>query len=157
MVVVLSSGTERDAGRTRAARPRRRSRVALDNAKFALTGGGELAAGAYRLDTGSARCPRGRARGFPLRLVWRDRAAGIAARAPLKLGADWSLGAALTGDETLDGRVSLFRESGDVVVSGEGRVVLAITKRARRPISAAARPACRRASPARTSARRVPA
>ncbi|MBP6097010.1 MAG: translocation/assembly module TamB domain-containing protein [Methyloversatilis sp.] len=126
MVVVLSSELTATlaAPAPLAASPRR---VALDGAAFTLTAGGELAL-LHTVWTPDRVDTRGRARGFPLRLVWRDRAAGIAARAPLKLGADWSLSAALTGDETLDGRVTLFRESGDVVVSGEGRVVLAISE-----------------------------
>ena len=126
MVVVLSSELTATlaAPAPLAASPRR---VALDDAVFTLTAGGELAL-LHTVWTPDRVDTRGRARGFPLRLVWRDRAAGIAARAPLKLGADWSLSAALTGDETLDGRATLFRESGDVVVSGEGRVVLAITE-----------------------------
>lgn len=126
MVAVLSSELTATlaAPAPLAASPRR---VALDDAVFKLTAGGELAL-LHTVWTPEQFDTRGRARGFPLRLVWRDRAAGIAARAPLKLGADWSLSAALSGDETLDGRVALFRESGDAVVSGEGRVVLAITE-----------------------------
>ncbi|MBU0601066.1 MAG: translocation/assembly module TamB domain-containing protein [Gammaproteobacteria bacterium] len=96
-------------------------RVALGSAKFALTGDGELVLD--RTEWTPERIDAvGRARGVPLRLVWRDREAGVAARAPLKLGADWSVHAALTGDETLSGQLSVFREGGKVVVSGDGRV-----------------------------------
>lgn len=98
----------------------------LDDARFALTGGGELvlAHTGWTLERLDA---RGRARGVPLRLVWRDRAAGINVRAPLKLGADWSLAALLAGDERIDGTLSLFREAGNVVVSGETRNELALS------------------------------
>ncbi|MCP2871803.1 hypothetical protein NK909_24690, partial [Salmonella enterica subsp. enterica serovar Typhimurium] len=79
----------------------------LDDARFALTGGGELVL-AHTGWTPERLDARGRARGVPLRLVWRDRAAGINVRAPLKLGADWSLAALLAGDERIDGTLSLF-------------------------------------------------
>jgi translocation and assembly module TamB len=126
MVIVLSSELTATLASPAplAVSPRR---VSMDDATLSLTGGGELAL-RHTVWTPEQVETLGRARGFPLRLVWRDRAAGIAARAPLKLGADWSLRAALSGDEALDGRVALFRESGDVVVSGEGRVVLAVTE-----------------------------
>lgn len=100
--------------------------VALDDAMFALTGGGELQL-AHTAWTPERLEATGRARGFPLRMVWRDRAAGVAVRAPLRLGADWSLTAALSGGETVDGRLAVFREAGTVTVSGEGRMELAIT------------------------------
>ncbi len=98
----------------------------LDDARFALTGGGELVL-AHTGWTPERLDARGRARGVPLRLVWRDRAAGINVRAPLKLGADWSLAALLAGDERIDGTLSLFREAGNVVVSGETRNELALS------------------------------
>ncbi len=102
------------------------TKVALDDAVFALTGGGELQL-AHTAWTPERLEASGRTRGFPLRLMWRDQAAGVAVRAPLRLGADWSLTAALSGSETLDGQLALFREAGTVTVSGEGRMDLAIT------------------------------
>lgn len=102
-------------------------RVALDDATLALTGGGEVVF-ARTLWTPERLDASGRMRGFPLRLVWRDREAGIAVRAPLKLGADWAVGAALTGDAGLNGRIAVFRESGNAVISGEGRVELAFSE-----------------------------
>jgi translocation and assembly module TamB len=102
-------------------------RVALDDAAFALTGGGELVL-AHTAWTPDQFDARGRTRGFPLRLVWRDRAAGISVRAPLKLGADWSLRAALAGEGGLAGQLTVFRESGNAIVSGEGRVELAFSE-----------------------------
>ncbi|MCP4637811.1 MAG: hypothetical protein GY848_15225 [Methyloversatilis sp.] len=100
--------------------------VTLEGAGFALTGGGELtlARTAWTPERIEA---AGRARGVPLRLVWRDRAAGIAVRAPLKLGADWSLSALLAGDDRVDGTLAVFREAGDVVVSGDTRAELALS------------------------------
>ena len=100
--------------------------VTLEGAGFALTGGGELtlARTAWTPERIEA---SGRARGVPLRLVWRDRAAGIAVRAPLKLGADWSLSALLAGEERVEGTLALFREAGDVVVSGDTRAELALS------------------------------
>lgn len=101
-------------------------RVLLDDARLALTGGGELRLertlwSPERIEA------RGLARGVPLRLVWRDRAAGLSVRAPLKLGADWSLTALLSGDEHIDGTASLFRESGNVVVNADTRTELALS------------------------------
>lgn len=102
-------------------------RVTLDEATLALTGGGELVL-ARTLWTPARLDASGRMRGFPLRLVWRDREAGIALRVPLKLGADWAVGAALTGDEGLSGRIAVFRESGNAVISGEDRIELAFSE-----------------------------
>ncbi|MDP2868321.1 MAG: translocation/assembly module TamB domain-containing protein, partial [Methyloversatilis sp.] len=102
-------------------------RVTLDEATLALTGGGEAVL-ARTLWTPDRLDASGRMRGFPLRLVWRDREAGIAVRAPLTLGADWAVGAALTGNEGLSGRIAVFRESGNAVISGEGRVELAFSE-----------------------------
>ncbi len=99
----------------------------LENAAFALTAGGELLL-AHTSWTPDRIEARGRARGFPMRLTWRDRAAGISARAPLRLGADWSLRASLSGEELIEGRVDVFRQSGNVVVSGEGRVDLVVSE-----------------------------
>ncbi|MFH1813140.1 MAG: translocation/assembly module TamB domain-containing protein [Pseudomonadota bacterium] len=104
-----------------------KQRVALEEATLALTGGGEVVL-ARTLWTPERLDASGRMRGFPLRLVWRDREAGIAVRAPLTLGADWAVGAALTGSEGLSGRITVFRESGNAVISGEGRVELAFSE-----------------------------
>lgn len=118
----LSATLDRPASLSASAR-----RVALDELTLALTGGGEVVL-ARTLWTPERLDASGRMRGFPLRLVWRDREAGIALRAPLKLGADWAVGAALTGDEGVSGRITVFRESGNAVLSGEGRVELAFNE-----------------------------
>ncbi|WP_374341800.1 translocation/assembly module TamB domain-containing protein [Methyloversatilis sp.] len=101
-------------------------RVLLDDAQLALTGGGEVRL-ARTLWTPERVEARGQARGVPLRLVWRDRTAGVSVRAPLRLGADWSLAARLSGEERIDGTLSLFREAGDVVVNADSRTELTLS------------------------------
>ncbi|WP_018413129.1 translocation/assembly module TamB domain-containing protein [Methyloversatilis thermotolerans] len=101
--------------------------VQLDDARFGLSGDGELSL-QRTLWTPERLEATGRARGVPLRLVWRDRETGLSVRAPLKLGADWSVSALLAGDEHVQGTLSLFRESGNLVISGDNRTEIALTR-----------------------------